>query len=59
MELKFHKQRINDKDIALLKNELDRLEEERDYYLFKLKNGEDYKKLILFLFDNNIKFELA
>lgn len=50
---------MDDQSLVLIKKELDRLEEEREYYSFKLKNGEDYKKLILFLFDNKIKFELA
>jgi hypothetical protein len=46
--------------VTLLKTELqNRLEEEREHYSFKLKNGEDYKKLIMFLFDKQIPFELV
>jgi hypothetical protein len=60
MEIKFYKHRTSAEIVTLLKTELqNRLEEEREHYSFKLKNGEDYKKLIMFLFDKQIPFELV
>ena len=60
MEIKFYKSKISADNITLLKTEFrDRLEDEREHYSFKLRNGEDYKKFIFFLFDNKIVFEVV
>lgn len=58
MTIRFEKLKLNNKELALLKETLYSLEDNREYYFYNVKEREDADKLTSFLTKNNIPFEI-